>query len=205
MPWTTCKKKLQGSTFNNVDMIFVSAISQGAMNDVQDEIRTVLRAQHRIAQSESGEWQDDFTLRNLTEIMNAMNAATAIMTALLAAIASISLLVGGIGIMNIMLVSVSERTREIGLRMAIGARSRDVLMQFLVEAVTLASLGGLIGIALGGGGAMFVAKMFHWPAMVSPASVAIAVIFSGGVGVAFGFYPAWRASMLDPIEALRYE
>ena len=206
MPWTTCKKKLQGSTFNTVEQIFVSATSSGAMGSLEDEMKEVLRANHHINKDAiSGDYNDDFQIRNMTEMMNAMTATTRIMTGLLAAIASVSLLVGGIGIMNIMLVSVTERTREIGLRMAVGARSRDVLSQFLVEALVLASLGGIIGILLGGGGALSAARYFKWPAVVSPVAIATAVVFSGAVGVIFGFYPAWRASRLDPIDALRYE
>jgi ABC-type antimicrobial peptide transport system permease subunit len=141
----------------------------------------------------------------MTELLGAMTQTTGVMTALLAAIASVSLLVGGIGIMNIMLVSVTERTREIGLRMAVGARSRDVLAQFLVESIVLSGIGGLLGIAIGGGGALAVSHYAHWPAIISPQSVVVAVLFSGAVGVVFGFYPAWRASRLDPIDALRYE
>jgi ABC-type antimicrobial peptide transport system permease subunit len=205
MPYTTVRKKLQGSAFNTVDQILVSGRSAAVMTSLEDEIRTVLRANHRLQMERSGEKGDDFTIRNMTEIMSAMTSTTRVMTSLLAAIASVSLLVGGIGIMNIMLVSVTERTREIGLRLAVGARAKDVLAQFLVEAVVLAGIGGLAGIALGGGGALAVAKIARWPAVISPAAVAVAVLFSAGVGVLFGFYPAWRASRLDPIDALRYE
>jgi ABC-type antimicrobial peptide transport system permease subunit len=205
LPWTTCKKKIQGSAFNTVDQILVSAESAARMGALEGEIRTVLRATHRLQRERSGEAGDDFTIRNMTEVMDSMTQITRTMTALLAAIASVSLLVGGIGIMNIMLVSVTERTREIGLRMAVGARARDILSQFLIEAVVLAGIGGLFGIAIGGGGAIAVAERMRWPAIVSPAAIAIAFFFSAAVGVAFGFYPAWRASRLDPIEALRYE
>ena len=168
-------------------------------------MRATLRATHRLGPEGPGAAMDDFSIRNMTELLGMMTATTGIMTALLAAIASVSLLVGGIGIMNIMLVSVTERTREIGLRMAVGARGRDVLAQFLVESIVLSGIGGFLGIVLGGGGAVFVAKAMNWPAVVSPQSIVVAVVFSGAVGIVFGFYPAWRASRLDPIEALRYE
>jgi putative ABC transport system permease protein len=205
LPWTTCKKKLSGSTFNTVDQILVTAPTAKALTPLQDEIRATLRANHHLQRERGPEAMDDFTIRNMAELLSAMTATTTVMTSLLAAIASVSLLVGGIGIMNIMLVSVTERTREIGLRMAVGAGSRDVLSQFLVEAVVLSGLGGLIGIALGSGGAIAASRFAHWPAMVSPQAIVLAVLFSGAVGVIFGFYPAWRASRLDPIEALRYE
>ncbi|MCE9637300.1 MAG: ABC transporter permease [Planctomycetes bacterium] len=205
LPWTTSKKKLQGSAFNNVDQILVTAASAPALVSLETEVRATLRATHRLGPEGPGAAMEDFSIRNMTELLGAMTATTGIMTALLAAIASVSLLVGGIGIMNIMLVSVTERTREIGLRMAVGARSRDVLSQFLVESVVLSGIGGLLGIALGSGTAIFVANVMRWPAVVSPQAIVIAVVFSGAVGVLFGFYPAWRASRLDPIEALRFE
>jgi putative ABC transport system permease protein len=205
LPWTTVKKKLQGSTFNNVDQIMVSAKSPAAMDSLQQEIATTLRGTHKLARERGPAAMDDFTIRNMTEMMSAMTATTTIMTTLLAAIASVSLLVGGIGIMNIMLVSVTERTREIGLRMAVGATGYDVLSQFLVESIVLSGMGGLLGIALGGGGAILAGKLAHWPVILSPGSIVLAVVFSGAVGVLFGFYPAWRASRLDPIDALRYE
>jgi putative ABC transport system permease protein len=205
LPWTTCKKKLQGSTFNTVDQILVTAATSTALKALEDEIRVTLRANHHLQRDSGPEAMDDFTIRNMAELLSAMTATTGVMTSLLAAIASVSLLVGGIGIMNIMLVSVTERTREIGLRMAVGAGARDVLSQFLVEAVVLSGIGGLIGVGLGAGGAITVSRVAHWPAMVSPQAIVLAVLFSGAVGVIFGFYPAWRASRLDPIEALRYE
>jgi putative ABC transport system permease protein len=205
LPWTTCKKKLQGNTFNTVDQIMVSARSEGLMNQLEHEIHTCLREQHHCPTNLKGEVQEDFTIRNMTELMNTMAGATRVMTSLLAGVALVSLVVGGIGIMNIMLVSVTERTREIGLRMAVGARGRDILAQFLVEAVALSGIGGIIGIALGILGARGASMIFHWPSLISGSAVAVAIAFSAAVGVFFGFYPAWRASQLDPIEALRYE
>jgi putative ABC transport system permease protein len=205
LPWTTCKKKLQGSTFNNVDQILVTAATTDAMSQLEDEIKTTLRETHRVSRDRSGETIDDFTIRNMAELMSAMTETTGIMTMLLALIASVSLLVGGIGIMNIMLVSVTERTREIGLRMAIGATNADVLSQFLVESVVLSGIGGLLGIAAGASGAIAVSRLAHWPVIVSPQAIGVAVLFSCAVGVVFGFYPALRASQLDPIDALRYE
>jgi putative ABC transport system permease protein len=205
LPWTTVKKKLQGSTFYNVDQILVSSVESSNLDRLEDEVRATLRSSHRLDRAGGRGGADDFTIRNMTELLGATTKTTEIMTMLLAAIASVSLLVGGIGIMNIMLVSVTERTREIGLRMAVGARSLDVLSQFLVESIVLAGIGGLLGTALGIGAAIVVSNLNHWPALISPESVVIAVAFSALVGVLFGFYPAWRASRLDPIDALRYE
>jgi ABC-type antimicrobial peptide transport system permease subunit len=161
----------------------------------------VLRDRHRIRPGEP----DDFTIRDMTEMTNTLASTTRLMTNLLLCVAMISLVVGGVGIMNIMLVSVTERTREIGLRMAVGARARDILRQFLVEAVVLCLVGGGVGILLGHGGSRLVEALLRWPVETSPAAIAAAVMVSAGVGIIFGFYPAWKASRLDPIDALRYE
>ncbi len=205
LPWTTVKKKLQGSSFNNVDQIMVTAKSASAMTSVQDEITSTLRVTHKLVRERGPAAMDDFTVRNMTEMMSAQMAAQQTMKLMLAGVAAVSLLVGGIGIMNIMLVSVTERTREIGLRMALGATNGNVLSQFLVESIVLSALGGLLGVAGGSAGAITIATKNHWPVVLSPESVVIAVAFSAAVGVLFGFYPAWRASRLDPIDALRYE
>ena len=171
------------------------------MDEAQEQVRELLRQRHRLQAAQ----EDDFNMRVLAEMFAAQEESARIMSNLLAAIASVSLLVGGIGIMNIMLVSVTERTREIGLRMAVGARSRDILTQFLVEAVTLAGVGGVAGVALGLVASETIATLAEWSIEVSPQAVALAFLFAGVVGVFFGFYPARKASRLDPIEALRYE
>jgi putative ABC transport system permease protein len=208
VPYTTVKKRLSGSPFNNVDQILVSARSVNRMPEVEAEIRSLLHERHHIRPGDL----DDFTVRNTSEIANALGAVTGIMTLLLAAIASVSLLVGGVGIMNIMLVSVTERTREIGIRMAVGARARDILRQFLIEAILLSSVGGLVGIALGIGASMGITAVINsitsgsrWPVVISVNAIVIALIFAAAVGVFFGYYPARKASRLDPIDALRYE
>ena len=205
LPWTTVKKKLQGSSFITVDQIYATAATPAALGPLQEEIAETLRVSHRLLRANGPPLMDDFTIRNMTELLGAQTATTDIMTGLLAGIASVSLLVGGIGIMNIMLVSVRERTREIGLRMAIGARGRDVLSQFLVESVVLSGIGGLLGIGLGVGTAITVSRSYHWPTVLSSQSILVAVVFSAAVGMIFGFYPAWRASRLDPIDVLRSE
>ena len=192
-------KRFSGAT--TLRMINVSAASTELLVPAQNEIADLLRQRHRI---QSGR-DDDFIMRNQQDIAEAASATTEVMTALLAGVAGISLLVGGIGIMNIMLVSVTERTREIGIRMAVGARGRDILLQFLIEAVTLSSIGGLLGIALGVGGAKLLTLIKAWPTQVSPTAIAIAFVTSAIIGIISGFYPAWKASKLDPIEALRYE
>jgi putative ABC transport system permease protein len=199
VPYTTGMKRFAGVTM--LRSINVSAASADQLADVQNAIADLLRQRHRIQPGRD----DDFILRNQKEIAEAQTATTDVMTALLAGVATISLIVGGIGIMNIMLVSVTERTREIGIRMAVGARGHDILLQFLIEAVTLSSIGGVLGIALGIGGAKMLTLIKHWPTLVSTNSIIIAFVFSAAVGIFFGFYPARKASQLDPIEALRYE
>ena len=199
MPYTTAMKRFAGVT--TLRTINVQAASAEQLTEAQNGITELLRQRHRIQPGRD----DDFMIRNPQEFLEAQNAAAETMTALLAGIAGVSLLVGGIGIMNIMLVSVTERTREIGIRMAVGARGRDILLQFLIEAVTLSSIGGLLGIALGVGGAQLLKILKNWATLVSPDSVILSFIFSAAVGIFFGFYPARKASQLDPIEALRYE
>jgi ABC-type antimicrobial peptide transport system permease subunit len=187
--------------FANIDRIQVAARSTGDIPAAIREITTVLRERHRIRAGEA----DDFSIRDMTQMMTALSSTTAMMTNLLLSVAMISLVVGGVGIMNIMLVSVTERTREIGLRMAVGARAGDILRQFIVEAVVLCLVGGALGILLGHGGSMLVRLLLRWPVETSPVAIAAAVIVSASVGIIFGFYPAWKASRLNPIEALRYE
>ena len=199
MPYTTVQKKISG--INWLQMIMVATTSQDAMSQVQSGISALLRQRHHLRPTED----DDFIIRSPNEMAQAAEATSLVMTFLLAGIASISLLVGGIGIMNIMLVSVTERTREIGVRMAVGATEEDVQAQFLSEALVLSSLGGLAGIALGMVASAIISNVLHWSTVVSLLSVVVAVVFSAGVGIVFGYYPARRAARLDPIEALRYE
>ncbi|MGE3507276.1 MAG: ABC transporter permease [Vicinamibacterales bacterium] len=199
VPYTTVMKKLLGVTF--IQNVTVSAASASQTSATADAIAILLRARHKIAPGQD----DDFMIRTLEEMADIRTQAMGTMTTLLAGIAGVSLVVGGIGIMNIMLVSVTERTREIGLRMAIGAKARDVLLQFLVEAVALSLIGGGIGIALGFAIAQGMERWMSWPAQVPPNAVGLAFGFAAVVGVFFGFYPARKAARLDPIEALRYE
>jgi putative ABC transport system permease protein len=202
MPFTTAVRRVLGTKFvGTVDMIFVTTASDGEIGAAKEQITALLHERHRIQKGQD----DDFTVRDLNEIAKARESASQVMTTLLLSVASISLLVGGIGIMNILLVSVTERTREIGIRMAVGAKSRHILLQFLVEAVTLSIVGGLAGAVLGVVGAEAISFFAEWPTVVSPAAIAGSILFSGGVGVFFGFYPARKASRLDPISALRYE
>ncbi|MBE3124214.1 MAG: ABC transporter permease [Acidobacteria bacterium] len=202
IPYTTAMRRLQGIDY--IQSVDVRAVSASQMAEAQAQIEDLLRVRHRIAPGA----EDDFTVRNMSEIAETAAEATKMMTVLLGSIASISLLVGGIGIMNIMLVSVTERIREIGLRMAVGARERDILLQFLTEAIVLSLMGGLIGIGFGIGASKLVKKikMFaSFNTVVSIESVLMAFLFAATIGIFFGFYPARKASRLDPIEALRYE
>ncbi|HUE82754.1 MAG TPA: ABC transporter permease [Pyrinomonadaceae bacterium] len=198
-PYTTVQKKVLGST--RVQIGFVSAISPAATYTAQAQVTELLRQRHQLGPNEP----NDFTVRNMTDIAEAANETNSIMTLLLGSIAGVSLLVGGIGIMNIMLVSVTERTREIGIRMAIGARSSVVKTQFLIESIVLSLTGGFIGILLGIVASLLIPMMLGWPTLVSTAAIIGSVIFSAAVGIFFGYYPARKAASLDPIDALRYE
>jgi len=204
VPLSTAKKKVLGVSQANarsVGSISIKVRAGEDMTDAEAQIRELLRQRHRLQPYQD----DDFWLRNLSEVLQTQEESSKVMTYLLAAIASVSLLVGGIGIMNIMLVSVTERTREIGLRMAVGARARDILTQFLVEAVTLSLIGGVIGILLGVGGSNAISALAEWRTVLAPSAIVLAFGFSAAIGIFFGFYPARKASRLDPIEALRYE
>ena len=196
IPYTSHMRRITKRTF--VSSIMVQAASKDAITQVQEDINTLMRDRHKSA-------EPDFTVRTQLELMAMATSTTRIMSVLLAAIASVSLIVGGIGIMNIMLVSVTERTREIGIRMAVGARSRDILIQFLIEAVTLSAAGGIMGIALGMAAAKITSHFTGWPTLTPFAWIGIACVSSAAIGIVSGFYPAWKASRLDPIEALRYE
>ncbi len=208
MPHTTVRRTLNGSSFDDVHAIIASAVSPEKMSLASTEIKQLLMDRHNISAGQ----KVDFEVQTTTEIANMLGMVTGTMTLMLSSIAGISLLVGGVGIMNIMLVSVTERTREIGIRMAVGARSRDILMQFLVESVLLSCIGGLIGFALGVGASVGLTTVINsfstgtdWPVIVSIPAGIVAFLFAAAVGVFFGFYPARRASLLDPIDALRYE
>jgi putative ABC transport system permease protein len=198
-PYTTVQKKVLGSP--RLQIAYISAVSQDATYTAQQQITDLLRQRHKLTPNEG----NDFTVRNMSDIAEAANETNSTMTILLACIASVSLLVGGIGIMNIMLVSVTERTREIGIRMAIGARSSAVKTQFLIESIVLSLTGGFIGIVLGIVISVAIPKLVGWPTLISSLAIVGSVIFSAAVGIFFGYYPARKAAALDPIEALRYE
>ncbi len=202
VPFTTFARKVQGGLGKYLQgSIMVAATSSEDTGRAQKDVTALLRDRHHLAAGDD----DDFSIRNLSEIAGAQQQGTETMTLLLASVAAVSLLVGGIGIMNIMLVSVTERTREIGIRMAVGAEPQHVLLQFLIEALSLSVAGGLLGVGFGVGVAAWLAGRFHWPVLVQPAVILVSVGFSGLVGVVFGIYPARKASQLDPIDALRFE
>jgi putative ABC transport system permease protein len=204
IPISTAKRDITGTSHANaraVNNLMVQALAPNLMSEAQREITALLRQRHRLQPGED----DDFTVRNLSEVFDAQESSARVMSLLLGAIASVSLIVGGIGIMNIMLVSVTERTREIGLRLAIGAKTHDILSQFLVEAVTLSALGGVVGILIGVGTSAMISHFAQWSTLISPTAILLAFVFSALVGVSFGYYPARKAAFLDPIEALRYE
>jgi len=202
VPLTTGQRLLFGQQFPGmVWSISVQATGPDTMNLAEEQVTQLLRQRHRIRANQD----NDFMVRNLSEAFSAAEESARVMSILLGAIASISLLVGGIGIMNIMLVSVTERTREIGIRMAVGARGQDILLQFLVEALVLSLIGGIIGIILGVGASQLISQFFKWPTLISPQALILSFSFAGGVGIFFGFYPARKAAQMDPIEALRYE
>jgi putative ABC transport system permease protein len=202
IPFTTAERKVMGAAMlGTVGSIMVSAVSPELIPEAQRQITTLLRERHRLKSTQD----NDFQIRNLADVAATAQSTSQSMSILLASVASVSLVVGGIGIMNIMLVSVTERTREIGIRMAVGAKRRDILTQFLLEAVVLSTLGGLCGVVLGVIGSQLVSALAAWPTIVPLEAILLAVVFSGVVGIFFGFYPARKAAYLDPIEALRYE
>ena len=200
-PYTTVQRKLRGRDGTNISGITISAYSADDVETVATEIASVLRAQHKLIQGED----DDFMVRTQEDMSSMRTEMTQTMTLFMLAIAVVALIVGGIGIMNIMLVSVTERTREIGLRMAVGAKGQDVLWQFLVEAIVLCFVGGLIGVGLAFGLTQGLTEFLEWPTSMSPDAIAVSVGFAAAIGVVFGFYPAWKAAQLDPIESLRFE
>lgn len=198
-PYTTVQKRILASVYFRT--IYASAVSESASDAATDEISAILRKQHRLRSSD----EDDFQVRTMAELISALSSTSNLLTILLTAIAGISLVIGGIGIMNIMYVSVTERTREIGLRMSIGARGIDILMQFLIEAIMISITGGIIGVILGISSAKLITMFLSWPTLVSESSIVLSFLVCAATGVFFGYYPAQKASGLDPIEALRYE
>jgi putative ABC transport system permease protein len=202
VPLTIAQKQLFGMQFPGmVRTIAIQARGPEVMQEVEEQVTDLLRQRHRIQPSQ----ENDFSVRNLTEVMSSAEQSAKVMSLLLGAIASISLIVGGIGIMNIMLVSVTERTREIGIRIAVGAKGKDILLQFLIESLVLSLIGGTLGIAIGMAGTLILSSFTQWPVLFSIKAILLSFLFSGSVGVFFGFYPARKASLLNPIEALRYE
>ena len=199
VPLTTAQERLLGITY--VKQINIQVSSQEKMDQVQNDVETLLRQRHRIV----GDKDDDFTVRNLTSLMQTMNETTAMLTLFLGSIAAISLLVGGIGIMNIMMVSVTERTREIGIRKALGATFKNIMMQFLIESVVIGVIGGILGIIFGCGASLLISKFGDFTTVITAAPIIVSFLFSVGIGLFFGIYPARKAALLDPIEALRYE
>ena len=195
------EKALRHAVSGHGEVIQVQARGPEVMKEAEDQINDLLRQRHRIQPNQD----NDFSVRNLTELMSSAEQSANVMSLLLGAIASISLIVGGIGIMNIMLVSVTERTREIGIRIAVGAKGQDILLQFLIESLVLSLIGGTLGIAIGIAGTFILSSFTQWPILFSIEAILLAFFFSGSVGVFFGFYPARKASLLNPIEALRYE
>ena len=195
------QRKLRGPDGTNISGITISAGSSDRIAETTEQIETVLRAEHELIPGQ----ENDFMVRTQDDMMSMMTSTTQTMTMFTLAIAIVSLIVGGIGIMNIMLVSVTERTREIGLRMAVGAKGQDVLWQFLVEAIALSLVGGLVGVGLGFGIAEGLTQFLAWPTSVPPDAVALSVSFAAAIGILFGFYPAWKGAQLDPIESLRFE
>ncbi len=200
-PYTSVQRYLQRSKFNNINMMNLSLVTMDDLEEAKREVGALLRQRHHLADYQD----DDFETRDTTELMNTIGSVSSLMTVLLTAVAAISLLVGGIGIMNIMLVSVTERIKEIGLRMAIGATPANILMQFLLEAVVLSTVGGAVGVVVGIAGAEIIGATKGWPILIQIPSTVAAFFFSSVVGMFFGFYPAWRASKLNPIDCLRYE
>lgn len=200
-PYTAVQRYLQRSKFNNINMMNLSLVTMDDLDEAKREVTALLRQRHHLADYQD----DDFETRDTTEIMNTIGSVSSLMTVLLTAVAAISLLVGGIGIMNIMLVSVTERIKEIGLRMALGATPANILMQFLLEAVVLSTVGGAVGVVVGIVGAETIGSLKGWPILIQTGSAISAFAFSAFVGMFFGFYPAWRASKLNPIDCLRFE
>jgi len=201
MPYTTVQRKLLGQQLPSISQVMISSISPEASTVTEMQVTDLLRQRHKIQPGQT----DDFIVRNMTDVAQTSAQITTLMTILLGSIAAISLIVGGIGIMNIMLVSVTERTREIGIRMAVGARPNYIRLQFLTESLVLSLVGGFIGVVIGGSLAAVVARFLGWPMLVSALSVLVSFAFATGIGIFFGYYPAHKAAALDPIEALRYE